>query len=83
MAFINLLDLISKEWSKIYEDIYDIKEIVTNPETNNRDKNNKFKTEKKKERGKKPNPKNFLGKKHEKFDRVVFERKFWFVLLIL
>ena len=53
MAFINLLDLISKEWNKIYEDIYDIKEIVTNPETNNRDKNNKFKTEKKKERGKK------------------------------
>ena len=85
VAFINLLDLISKDWCKINEDIdiYDTKEIVTNPEINNRDKNNKFKTSKKKERGKKPNPKNCLGKKHEKFDRVVFERKFWFVLLIL
>ena len=56
---------------------------MTNPEINNRDKNNKFKTEKKKEKGKKPNPKNFLGKKLEKYGRVVFERKFWFVLLIL
>ena len=76
MIFINFLDLISNDLSKVNEDDNIIKEIEAKPETRNKENiNNKFEVKKINERGRKATTNKLLGKKHKKTDNDNIQTK--------
>ena len=76
MIFINFLDLISNDLSKVNEDDNIIKEIEAKPETRNKENiNNKFEIKIINERGRKAASNKLLGKKHKKTDNDNIQTK--------
>ena len=76
MIFINFLDLICNDLSKVNEDDNIIKEIEAKPETRNKENiNNKFEIKIINERGRKAASNKLLGKKHKKTDNDNIQTK--------